>query len=190
MSFSPDRMKSRKSRAHVFAGFADAEQDKIVADTVLRSNSPDDLPKRGEGFDGVLGIVVVPRYTVEHQKRKELVTILLQSIFELYCYFALQRHIRDLPVEAVHSRKMPPQEAGFETKSINCFHHGPEQDRKSQSEPLQFFVVGVFQHVLVQVSDEMNQTLLLRARDGVVRIPSDGDRRSELAPIAIPNLCR
>src|SRR6266852_7999540 len=41
-------------QAHVFAGFADAQEDKVVADTFFRSDSLDDLPERGQGFDGVL----------------------------------------------------------------------------------------------------------------------------------------
>ena len=58
-------------QAHVFAGFADAQEDKVVADTFFRSDSLDDLPERGERFDGVLSVVVVPWYTVEDQKGKE-----------------------------------------------------------------------------------------------------------------------
>src|SRR6267143_3795533 len=75
-------------QAHVFAGFADAQEDKIVANTFFRSDSLDDLPERGERFDGVLSVIVVPWYTVEDQKGKELVAILLQPFLDLYCYFA------------------------------------------------------------------------------------------------------
>jgi len=64
-------------QAHVFAGFADAQEDKVVANTFFRSDSLDDLPERGEGFNGVLSVVVVSWYTVEDQKGKELVAILL-----------------------------------------------------------------------------------------------------------------
>jgi len=52
-------------QAHVFAGFADAQEDKVVANTFFRSDSLDDLPERGERFDGVLSVIVVPWYTVE-----------------------------------------------------------------------------------------------------------------------------
>ena len=63
-------------QAHVFAGFTDAQKDKVVADAFFRSDSVDDLPERSEGFDGMLSVVVVPRYAVKAQKRKELVEIL------------------------------------------------------------------------------------------------------------------
>jgi hypothetical protein len=96
----------------------------------------------------VLSVVVVPWHTVEYQKGKELVAILLQPFLDCYCYFALQRYVRGMPIESIDSRQMLPQKAGFEAVSINGFHHWLEQDRKGQCEPLQFFVVGVLQHVV------------------------------------------
>jgi len=72
----------------------------------------------------VLGIIVVPRHTVERQKRKELVTISLQPLFEFCCYFALQGYICNLSIKSIHSRKMPPQEAAFEAESIDGFQQG------------------------------------------------------------------
>src|SRR6267378_6883063 len=134
---------------HVFAGFADAQEDKVVANTFFRGDSLDDLPERGEGFDGVRSVVVVPWYTVEDQKGKELVAILLQPFLDLYCYFALQGYVRDMPIESIDSRQMLPQEAAFEAVSINSFHYWLEQDRKGKCEPPQFFVVGVLQQVVV-----------------------------------------
>jgi hypothetical protein len=62
-------------QAHVFTGFADAQEDKVVADAFFRSDSLDDPPERGKGFDGVLGVVVVPWYPVEDQKGKKLVCV-------------------------------------------------------------------------------------------------------------------
>src|SRR6516165_330458 len=70
-------------QAHVFAAFADAQEDKVVADTFFRSDSFDNMPEGSEGFDGVLGVVVVPRYTIEDQKGKKLVAILLQPFLDL-----------------------------------------------------------------------------------------------------------
>src|ERR1039458_197580 len=89
-------------QAHVFASFADAQEDKVVANTFFRGDSLDDLPERGEGFDSVLSVVVVPWYTVKDQKRKELVAILLQPFLDLYGCLALQGHVRDLPIESIH----------------------------------------------------------------------------------------
>jgi hypothetical protein len=141
--------KIEEIQAHVFASFANAQKDKVVADAFFRSDSVDDLPERSEGFDGVLSVVIVPRYAIEVQKCKELVAIPLQPFLDLDCYFALQGYVRDLPIESIDSRQMLPQKAALEAISINGFHHWLEQDRKGQCEPLQFFVVGVLQHVVV-----------------------------------------
>jgi len=106
--FLPRPDEIEEVHTHVFTGFADAEQDKIVADAFLRSDPPDDVSKGCEGLDGMLGIVIVPRYSVEPQERKELIAILLQPLFELFCHLAPPGHVLDLPVESIHSRKMPP----------------------------------------------------------------------------------
>jgi hypothetical protein len=52
--------KIEEIQAHVFASFANAQKDKVVADAFFRSDSVDDLPERSEGFDGVLSVVIVP----------------------------------------------------------------------------------------------------------------------------------
>jgi hypothetical protein len=91
-------------QAHVFTGFADAQEDKVVADAFFRSDSFDDPPERGKRFDGVLGVVVVPWHSVEGQKGEELVAILFQPFLNLYCCFALQGCGRDLPIESIDGR--------------------------------------------------------------------------------------
>src|ERR1017187_9547348 len=59
----------QKVHAHVFAGLADAQEDQVFPDALFGRDSAKDLTKRGEGFDGVLRVVVVPRHPVEAQKR-------------------------------------------------------------------------------------------------------------------------
>jgi hypothetical protein len=46
-------------QAHIFTDSADAQEDKLVADALFRSDSLDDPPERGKVFDGVLGFVLV-----------------------------------------------------------------------------------------------------------------------------------
>ena len=47
-------------------------------------------------------------YKRQPQERKELIAILLQPLFELFCHLAPPGHVLDLPVESIHSGKMPP----------------------------------------------------------------------------------
>ena len=150
MSFSPRPDEIEEVHTHVFTGFADAQQDKIVADAFLRSDPPDDVSKGCEGLDGMLGIVIVPRYSVEPQERKELIAILLQPLFEL---FLPPRSARARARSAGRNRSTAERcrrkKAAFESESINGFHHGLHQNRESQSKPPQFFVVRVLQRVIV-----------------------------------------
>ena len=49
------------------------------AEPFFLSNSSNDVPKRGEWFDGMLCIVVVPWDTVIFEKGEQLVSVLLQA---------------------------------------------------------------------------------------------------------------
>jgi hypothetical protein len=64
MSFSPERKEIQKVHTNVLAGLTDAQENQIVAEASFCSNSSDDVPELGEGFDRMLGIVVVPRNSV------------------------------------------------------------------------------------------------------------------------------
>jgi hypothetical protein len=54
----PGTEEIQKADTHVFAGFAKAQQNQVVADALFGGDSSNDLAKRSEGFDGVLSIVV------------------------------------------------------------------------------------------------------------------------------------
>jgi hypothetical protein len=73
----PGTEEIQKVHTHVFAGFAKAQQNQVVSDALFGGESPNDLAKRSEGFDGVLSVIVVPRYPVEAQECEELVAVLL-----------------------------------------------------------------------------------------------------------------
>ena len=64
----------------VFARFADAQQNQIFSSPLFSAAPSDDIPKRGEGFDRVLGIVVVPRHSIKAQKCKQLFLIFLEPV--------------------------------------------------------------------------------------------------------------
>src|ERR1039458_2490373 len=125
----------QKVHAHVFAGLAEAQEDQVFPDALLGSASSKDLAKLGEGFDGVLRVVVVPRYAVETQKGKELVAVLFKPLLELHCGFALQVGCGDLPIESLHKHQVLLQEMALQAVPINAFYHWLEQERKSQREP-------------------------------------------------------
>src|SRR5207244_1410299 len=90
-------LEIQKAHTHVFAGFAKAQQNQVVADALFGGDSPNDLAKRSEGFDGVLSIVVVPWYPVELQEREELVSVFLQPLLELQRCFAVQGQFGNPP---------------------------------------------------------------------------------------------
>jgi len=128
----PGTEEIQKAHTHVFAGFAKAQQNQVVADALFGGDSPNDLAKRSEGFDGVLGIVVVPWYPVEVQEREELVSVLLQPLLELQRCFAVQGQFGNPPIKSIHSHQVLPQKAALQTVPINAFDHWLEQDRKCQ----------------------------------------------------------
>src|SRR5215831_5364074 len=71
--------KTQKVHANVLTGLTDAQENQILTEAFFRSNSSNDAPKRGEWFDGMLCIVVVPRDTVIFEKGEQLVSVLLQA---------------------------------------------------------------------------------------------------------------
>src|SRR5436190_10101884 len=101
--FLTGKEKIEKVHAHVFAGFADAQQNQIVANAFLRRDSCDDVPKYCERFDRMFSVIVVPWDPVKAQKCEQLVSVPFQSILQLHCCFTLQVAFRDLPIETFHS---------------------------------------------------------------------------------------
>jgi hypothetical protein len=155
----------QKVHAHVFAGLADAQHDQVVAKTFFGSDSPDNAPERSKGFDGVLCVIVVPRHAIETQKREQLVSVLLQPILELQSCLALHACIVNLPIEPIHGDHVFSQKTALETVAIHSFHHRPEQANERQHEAFHLLVVGMLQHIVVQVPYQVDQALLLRALD-------------------------
>ena len=70
----PGTKEIQKVQAQVFAGFAEAQKNQVVPDAFFGGNSRYDMPKRSERFNGVLCVVVVPRYAVEAQEREKFVS--------------------------------------------------------------------------------------------------------------------
>src|SRR5215467_14350038 len=64
---------------------------------------------------------------------------------------------------------MLSQEAFLQSAAVNSIHDGLHEIGERRPQALEFFIVGVFQQRLVQVSDKMNQAFLLNAWDAIVR---------------------
>src|ERR1035438_8574659 len=79
----------QKVHAHVFAGFGEAEKNQVFFDTFRGGKTDNRTAELGKGFDRVLGVVVVPKNVVVVQKRKKLITVLLESLLDPQCGFAL-----------------------------------------------------------------------------------------------------
>lgn len=55
----------QKVHAHVFAGFADAEENQVVAQPLFCGYAANYLTKHRERFDRMFRIIIIPRHTVE-----------------------------------------------------------------------------------------------------------------------------
>ncbi|MGO8736024.1 MAG: hypothetical protein ACLQVM_24885 [Terriglobia bacterium] len=64
----PGPEEIQKVHPGVLAGLAKAQQNQVVSEALLGGDSPNNLAKGGESFDGVFGVIVVPRDPVEAQK--------------------------------------------------------------------------------------------------------------------------
>ena len=58
--------------------------------------------------------------------------------------------------------------AGFKTEPLNVFEERNQQITDSRDKPLQLIVEWTLPKIVVQVSDQMDEALLLRAREGIV----------------------
>src|SRR5208282_3471385 len=79
----------QKVHAHVFAGLADAQENQVFLYAFWRGYAFDCPTQSRKRFDGMLGIVVVPRYAIKTQKREQLVSVLLKPFFQFQCGFSV-----------------------------------------------------------------------------------------------------
>src|SRR5262249_31487879 len=155
----------QKVYTNVFAGWTVAQKNQIVAEAFFRSDSSDDLPERREGFDRMLGIVVVPWDSVIGENREQLVSVPFQTLLDLHRSLTLQVAFGEFPIESLHRREILLQKSAFQAVPIHSIDHGLGQDGKSHRQLFQFFVVRVLQDIVVQVPYQMDQACLLRTLD-------------------------
>ena len=116
----------------------------------------------------MLGVVVVPGDTVVFQERKQSVSVFLKSLLALGRGLALKFKFGKVFEKPIDRPQVLFQEVAFQAVPINAFHHRLHQCCESLREQLEFFVIWVLQDLVVQISNEMDQTLLLGALDAVV----------------------
>ena len=102
---------------------AEAEKNQVFFDAFRCGESDNRTAKLGKGFDRMLSVVVVPRNVVVVQKRKELVTVLLESLLAPQCVFALPCCILKLFVELLDLSLMLSEKVMFQTSSVDRFHN-------------------------------------------------------------------
>ena len=74
----PGTEEIQKIQTAVFAGLADAQEDKVFLNSFRCRETFDGATKSGKRLDRVLGIVVVPRNAVMIQKSEQLVALRFQ----------------------------------------------------------------------------------------------------------------
>lgn len=104
----------------------------------------------------MFGVVVVPRDTVEFEKRKESFAVPLESLFVLVRGLGSKITFGQFAVETVNGTQVFSQKAGFQSKSINRLNHRPQQCRKLLNQGPQFFIEWLFEKVLVKIPYQMN----------------------------------
>lgn len=78
----------------------------MVAEAFFCTESCDHAPERSEGFDRMLRVVVVPRDPVIAEKCEQLVSILFQTLLDLYRCLTLQVPFEDSPIKLLYRREV------------------------------------------------------------------------------------
>jgi hypothetical protein len=63
----------------VFAGFADAQQNKVFPQALRRTCAADDIPQSCERFDRMFGVVVVPGYAIVIEECEQSISIFFEA---------------------------------------------------------------------------------------------------------------
>src|ERR1035437_548671 len=116
----------------------------------------------------MFGIVVVPGHAIEVEKREKPVAVLFEALFALYRRLALVLRRNHFFVEPLDRGQMLSQEMPLQAIAIYGLNNWPQQFRKACDDPLQLLVKRVVQHLVVQISHQVDQALLLRTRNPAV----------------------
>jgi hypothetical protein len=78
----------QKVHAHVFAGLADTQKSQVFFQALFSGGSSDYVTEPRKCFDGVFGVVVVPRNPVMAEEREEFIVVPFKPLLALRGCFA------------------------------------------------------------------------------------------------------
>ena len=104
------------------------------------------------------------------EKRKERILILFEPQLALARFFALRVETAQLLVKLLYFWLVFVEKSRLEAVSVDGRNHWPDEVSKVSDQQLQFFVERLGQQIIVEVTDEVNQALLLGAFAIVCRI--------------------
>ena len=81
-----------------------AQKRKILTDAFLGTYSSDHLAERSKGFDGMLGIIIIPGDTIIIEECEKFALVLLKTLFVVNGYFTLIITLENILVETPNER--------------------------------------------------------------------------------------
>lgn len=79
----PGTQEIEEIHAHVFAGFANAQEGQVLFNSCFRRGSGNHIAKPGKGFDRMFSVVVVPWNAIVFQKCKQFTPVSLEAFLSL-----------------------------------------------------------------------------------------------------------
>src|SRR5262249_15764721 len=141
-----------------------------------------ELPVLGEDFDRMFGVVVVPRDTVVIEEGEQLAPVLLEPLPIPLCDLGPSLVRAYLVEERLARPSVFVQGSLPQAVPVYGFDDLPEQGREAVRQCPELLVEGVPEHIVVEVPQQVDQALLLRAIEGVVGGKKIGDEHSGEAP--------
>src|SRR5205814_10420293 len=130
---------------------------------------PRDLPLNCQLPDGPFRHVVLPRDPVATQEGEQAVPVAVEPLAVLFGQLGTLLPPRNVSqVEPLNLLAILPQVPGLQTEPIHGPEHRHEEAPDLLREGLQLLVERRLPEIVVDVPDEMDQTLLLPTRDTVV----------------------
>ena len=113
----------------------------------------------------MLGIVVVPRNSIEVQESEKGISILLEALLALQGCVAMVVPFHDLSVEPFNINLVLSQEVALQSLSVNCIHNALQKATKTGYDKPHLFVVRVSHECVIKVAHQVDEAFLLRTLD-------------------------
>ena len=164
--FGPEKIE--KVDAPVFAGLRQAQERQVLVNAFPRRRYGDHVAQPREGLDSVLGVVVVPGNAAVIREREKRATVLQKPLFA--CRVGLTGELRcvEKSEERVNVGQVLSEETRLQPTTVDGLHDPLQQIRERQGDGLHLLVERVVQNRVVEISHEVHQAFLLRARNGLV----------------------